>query len=253
MKHGIDRAGSRFLVFAHRGYPSMRPENTMPSFELGAKSGADGIELDARLTRDGKAVVYHDDDLGRITGRTGPLEKKDWSYLRRLDAGKHFSEKFKDTRIPALDEVLEIFSGRLIINIELKPGRPGGRRLAREVIKTARKYSAMDGIIFSSFDPVVLEWVRKIEPVAIIGLLWEEEHWRKGLKIARRLGARYFNPSIDLASGELAGEASRAGMRCLVYTVNSTSECDRLVKSGYGGVFTDVPGKIVRYMRNFNR
>src|SRR6185312_16951069 len=78
-------------VIAHRGASAYAPENTIPAFELAVRHGADGFELDVRVTRDGAAVVIHDDSLDRTTDLTGLVRARTLAELRAADAGYHFS------------------------------------------------------------------------------------------------------------------------------------------------------------------
>src|SRR5512143_223381 len=110
---------SRPLVFAHRGASKMAPENTLPAFEAAVRSGADGVELDVQYSSDGQLVVIHDLTLEALTDGTGRVTAHTLRELRALDAGYHFSPEFAGTRIPVLDEVLDLLRDRLLVNVEL--------------------------------------------------------------------------------------------------------------------------------------
>src|SRR5438093_12725949 len=86
-------AAPRPLVFAHRGGSALAPENTIQAFDNGLRLGADGIELDVRLSRDGIVVVHHDRTLERTTGLSGPVAMRTGAELSRVG-------------VPALAEVL---------------------------------------------------------------------------------------------------------------------------------------------------
>src|SRR5207245_9746388 len=94
-------------VFAHRGCAALRPENTILAFDHGLSLGADGLELDVHLSRDGVVVVHHDTTLERTTNGRGPLAALTADELARLDAGYHF-EGFRGAAggVPALKDVL---------------------------------------------------------------------------------------------------------------------------------------------------
>src|SRR5664279_5072772 len=99
----------RTLVFGHRGARAYAPMNTLPSFELALAQGADGIELDVRLTRDSEMIIMHDADIDSTTDRHGAVRDFTLAELQALDAGAWFNESFKGTRIPTLDQVFEAF------------------------------------------------------------------------------------------------------------------------------------------------
>lgn len=108
-------------ITAHRGDAAHYPENTMPAFESAAKMGVDFEELDVQQTRDGVVVVMHDSNLKRITGVKKNIWTVDYDEIRDLDAGSWFDKKFKDVRIPTLDEVIKEMKGKVKLHIEIKP------------------------------------------------------------------------------------------------------------------------------------
>ena len=86
---------SRPLLFAHRGYSTKAPENTLAAFKLAWESGIPGVELDARLCESGEIVVFHDEELMRTTGAEGLVETTGLETLRTYDAGAHFNDRYK--------------------------------------------------------------------------------------------------------------------------------------------------------------
>ena len=122
------------IVLAHRGYSAKAPENTMAAFELALAVGADGIELDVHMTRDGEIVVIHDDTLDRTTNGKGPVSDQTMAELRELDAGSWFSPEFAGERIPTLKLVLELIKDKdVLLNIEIKTGL-GFQQLNEELV-----------------------------------------------------------------------------------------------------------------------
>ncbi len=83
------------ITIAHRGASAVAPENTISAFKEAIRIGADMIELDVRLSRDGEVVVFHDQDLSRTTDGNGPVEERSLTELRQIDAGSWFSDEFK--------------------------------------------------------------------------------------------------------------------------------------------------------------
>src|SRR3954447_7356809 len=105
-------------IFAHRGYSASFAENTMGAFTEAEKAGADGIELDVQLTKDGELVVIHDEKVDRTTSGNGFVKDFLFKDLRKLNANKKSTRK---EPIPALTEVFEwLTSNKLLCNIELK-------------------------------------------------------------------------------------------------------------------------------------
>lgn len=107
-------------IFAHRGYSAAYAENTMSSFLAAEKAGADGIELDTQLTKDGVVVVIHDEKVDRTTTGSGFVKDYSFKEIRKLNANK---KGIKKEPIPSLEEVLEwLKTNKLICNIEFKNG-----------------------------------------------------------------------------------------------------------------------------------
>src|SRR5919198_989321 len=146
-------SASRPLVFAHRGGAALAPENTLRAFDNGLALGADGLELDVRLSRDGLVVVHHDALLDRTTNLQGPIADKPAADLSRADAGylfrRHTEYPFRGQGIgvPTLAEVLNRYQQARII-IELKLNRSD---LARATIDTVRAARATDRVCLGSF------------------------------------------------------------------------------------------------------
>ena len=152
------RGLARPLVFAHRGGAALRPENTMAAFDHGLSLGADGLELDVHLSRDGVVVVHHDDTLERTTNAHGPLAARTADELARVDAGYRFTPRrdgaapdypFRGQRIgiPRFRDVLERHRHARVI-IELKTPEA---ELARRTIDDVRAAGALERVVLGSF------------------------------------------------------------------------------------------------------
>ena len=167
------------LIIAHRGACSYSPENTMAAFGLALEQNADGIELDAKLSRDGQVVVIHDQTVDRTTNGTGKVRDLTLSELQKLDAGSRFSNEFKGEKIPSLEEVLRGFGTRFLINVELTSYTTPGDLLPEKVARLIKNSGVKENIIFSSFHPVVLHRIMTLMPEVPAGLL-TGEGWLNG-------------------------------------------------------------------------
>ena len=128
------------LSIAHRGAAGITPENTKLAFLKALDLGADAIELDVQLTRDGECIVFHDETLERTTDGTGLVAETDFETISKLDAGSWFSASFKKLEVPTLEEVLKTIGGRTLINIELKPDKTRVERLVKHVVTAVARY-----------------------------------------------------------------------------------------------------------------
>ncbi len=139
------------LIIAHRGASAEQPENTLAAFRRALALGVDGIELDVRVTRDGVAVVFHDDSLRRLAGVSGTVAGKTWRELAAL--------RVRGTEpIPRLVDVLRLTRGRAVVQIEIKAGPVAPIIRA---IKTAR---AAESVILACFDGRLLRPARRLAP-----------------------------------------------------------------------------------------
>ena len=151
----------RGTSFAHRGlHGGGVEENTMEAFERACEAGV-GIELDVQLSRDGKAVVFHDETLMRLAGDPRRVDQVDWAELQSLKIGQ-------SGRIPAFDEVLARVDGRVPLLVELKNGRRN-RRLCETATALLRGYRG--AYLVESFNPLMLRWLKKNAPDVVRGQL----------------------------------------------------------------------------------
>jgi len=139
-------------VIAHRGASGYAPENTMAAFELAVEMGAEAIEFDVQMTKDGEIIVFHDYVLGRTASGEGLIMNKTLSELKTLDAGSWFSDKFKDEKILTLKEVLEKIPKEIELHIEIKKNLLDHRNIEEEIYSIVSKANRVNNSIFSSFD-----------------------------------------------------------------------------------------------------
>ena len=100
---------TRPLAIAHRGHSIEYPENTTTAYQKAIELGAEMIECDVNVTRDGVLVMIHDPTLDRTTNGTGRVNQASWEELQRLDAGGKFNPRFKGTRIPLTRDTLQLY------------------------------------------------------------------------------------------------------------------------------------------------
>ena len=152
------------MVVAHRGYSSVFPENTLAAFAGALDIGVDYIELDVQMTKDGQLVVFHDDDLKRITGAEGAVRDYTLAELGALDAGSWFSSSFAGERIPTLEEALALIEqGQCGVYLELKDiGETPG--FEESVLAAAGQCGMTDRCVFASFRYDNLERLKELNP-----------------------------------------------------------------------------------------
>ncbi|ASJ14423.1 glycerophosphodiester phosphodiesterase family protein [Thermococcus radiotolerans] len=152
----------RVIVLGHRGYMSAYPENSLLAFRKAIETGADGIELDVWLTRDGKVIVMHDESIDRTSNMSGNQKNMTVEELKKADIGM-------GERIPTLEEVFEALPEDALINIELKDTDAAG-----EVAKIVAQ-NGPERVMVSSFIIDALREYRKHDKETVMGLLIDRE------------------------------------------------------------------------------
>jgi glycerophosphoryl diester phosphodiesterase len=227
----------RPLVIAHRGASGLRPENTLPAYELAIEQAADMIEIDLHRTRDAATVITHDEDLAGLGGR-GEIADASLAEVRALDAGG-------GERVPLLGEVLDRFGPRIAFNLELKRGGRGDYPgLESEALCAVTGRGLLGRTLFSSFHDTVLARLRGLSGAARLALLLSPQAAERPLERARRLGAEAINPWRGLARRELIEAAHAEGLAVYVFTVDEPDEMRRLLDLGVDGLFTNFPARL---------
>jgi len=230
----------RPLVLGHRGARQSAPENTLLAFELALEEGADGVELDVRMTQDGAIVVFHDADLEVWGGRKRRISDFPLSELRAARSGTE--------QIPTLDEILawQDRSGAFL-NIELKGDGPRPLELARRVADLVRGRPAT---LLSSFQASIVRNLSRALPDMTTALLVEREQllgW--AFWPPRLLGTSAIHPAESLLNERLLARLRAGGASWIgTWTVNSPERAVALSKLGVDAIITDTPRKILQHL-----
>ena len=161
-------------VFAHRGYSGKYPENTMLAFREAEKVGADGIELDVQLTKDGQIVIIHDETLNRTTNGKGYVKDYTLAELKALDASVIKGTEFSPQRIPTLEEYCDWVKGTgLVTNVELKSSIVYYPELEEKTAEMIKAFGLEDRMIFSSFNHLSIVRMKQLLPQCPVGALVE--------------------------------------------------------------------------------
>ncbi len=233
----------RTLNFAHRGASEMAPENTLAAFELAAQQGADGIELDIRLCRTGEWVVIHDSRLNRTTDGRGFVRAKTLEDLRGFDAGSSFHPRFAAERIPTLAEVLDWARGRVLLNIEIKSLARVETRAEWRLLNLLRRHRVQRQCLLSSFNPIVLRRLARLDSGIPTGLLLNVKWFRRRAEKAlfHSMNLQAIHLSRRLARPRLLERLRETGLGILVWNVNDPPGFHKLLDYGVDGIITDVP------------
>lgn len=184
-------------IVAHRGTPTLAPENTLISFRKAAQLGAKAIEFDVHLSRDGQLVVHHDYSLGHPDNGSGLIYEKDWKQIQKVDAGAWFSSEFTGEKIPSLEDIFREFGKDLEYEIELKGTTI---EFLDKVIRLVEKYGLNKNIEFTSPHLPLLSQLKRMEQGAKIGIfLTVFPKW-----MDRKLGGKIIVDMMALMQAQVA-------------------------------------------------
>lgn len=242
-----------FIVVGHRGAAGHAPENTMASFRKALELGADWIELDVHLSKDGHLIVMHDATVDRTTNGSGAIAGFTYAELRQLDAGSWYSEDFAGEKVPVLAEVIRTVSGQARLLIELKwPEQGLYDRLGERVAQEVRKYGAESWCVIQSFESAYLKEaaatgysipLQKLL-VAKTSLLfmpmYQDNRFHMGnLPIGKEISSvNYFHKALTAGIVE---DHHEAGKLVIPYTLNTREAMVKVLGMGVDGIITDYP------------
>ena len=246
-------------VIAHRGSNKVAPQNTLPAFRQAIAEGTDGFETDVHLTKDGRLVICHNYSVDKTSDGTGDITSFTLAELKKLDFGSYFGADFAGTRIPTLEEFLElaVASDAEIINIELKSPGKNSREMVRKTLETVKKYGVLDKVIISSFDSDILKAVKAADPRCKTAFLYPSTvpttHRFEIFRFftVKYIGADIIHPLYMFVSRPLVKLAHRLGLQVNAWTVNDTVK--RLLNCGVDGIITDCPGKVRSYIEKYEK
>lgn len=242
----LSTAFAQPVVIAHRGASWDAPENTLAAFNLAWEQGIMINELDIFLSKDGHVVVFHDKTTERFNGKDDKIEDLTLEELKQIDVGSHLDPKWKNERIPTLEEVIEtVPPGRQLL-IEIKVGTEIVYPL-KEILENSHLDDSQ--IIIMSFSSRVVRKVRSVMPQ------YEVHRLLGAPRLSGRIsGARMRRHGISTLSvrhkllfrvGErFVRDMQRAGMQVYVWTVNCPEDAIRLQEIGVDGIITDRPALI---------
>lgn len=254
---------TRRRVFAHRGGAALRPENTLLAFDHGLALGADGLELDVRLSRDGEVVVIHDATLERTTDGAGEVAAHTYRELAVLDAGFRFGSggdrpfRGAGATIPRLREVLTRYPDVPLI-VELKGTATA---VAAAAVQEVRRAGALARVCFGSFEDATIQAARACGGEVVTSAAREEIRralWASWLgrpprrpqfqafQVPERHGPRH------VATRRFIRAARRGGLAVQIWTVNEVADMERLLGWGVQGLITDRPDLAVPIVAQFN-
>ena len=217
-------------VIAHRGFSSRCPENTMLAFERALELGADGAEFDVQLTKDGIAVVFHDESLQRITGDPRLIKDLTLEELKQFDLSYKFTGVCPIQHIPTLEEYFSLVQDRDFLSIlEFKTAIFEYDGIEQKVIDMIRRFDLSKRIVLSSFNHYTLLRCKAIAPDLPCGILYECRI-AEPQDYCRRLGMQYLHPDYRFLDDAELAKYELAGVQTSPWTVDGDDEIRYLLR-----------------------
>ena len=226
-------------IVGHRGAPRRARENTIESFDWAESFGVDAIEFDLRQTREGEAVVFHDEEIALGNQRI-PVRHFTAREIEKLT----LSSEFGDYRIPKLEEVFHRYGRALRYVVEVKVSNGTNREImARRVCRVASTYRVTDRCIVASFDAELLRRVREADPEIATSFLFDRPVAlpEPGRPTPLFPSVDAIGPRKDLVAPALLAQAAAANLSVHVWTVDEMEEVAKLMAAGVASVTTNAP------------
>ena len=240
---------AKINVISHRGANIYAPQNTLPAFRKSVEIGVDGFETDVHLSKDGVPVICHNYTIDKTSNGKGSISQMTLEELKSYDFGSYFSERYKDTPLPTLDEFLELVTKTdiKILNIELKEPKENETEIVSETIRLVKEYGLFDKLLISSFAPKLLVEAKEIDPQTKTGLLYSPNSKdvltiaRKPIEFAMGIKVDALHPYYMFVGEDYVKNAHLAGIEVNPWTVDSVKAIERMIGCGVDGIITNFP------------
>lgn len=240
----------RVQVIGHRGAAGHAPENTLAGFRKAFALGADGVECDIHLSRDGRIVVIHDATLERTTNGQGRVGERTLAELQALDAGAWYGAAFAGERIPTLADVIGIVreadgaqGPAHWLYVELKHGNDVYPGIEEALVLELAGSGLADRVGVISFDHRAISRIRARMPGLRTGILYEGR-FLDSARLAKAAGAALLGPSATWVDAEEVAQARLAGLGIFVWTANQDEVMRRVLGLGVTAIGSDYPDRL---------
>ncbi|MGH7534118.1 MAG: glycerophosphodiester phosphodiesterase [Gemmatimonadales bacterium] len=171
----------RPLVFAHRGFGDHGPDNSLYAVERALEAGMDGVDVDGQLTRDSALVIFHDLSVDRLTSGTGRVRDKTLAEMLALDLGPKYDSAIHGANVRTFEDFVRTVKGRGILMVELKVPGLGPTGIEQRAVDIIRRHAAHRDVVLSSFNPLVLYRLKRLDPEVRTALIFMDTNWNPEL------------------------------------------------------------------------
>lgn len=235
-------------IIAHRGASDRRPENTMSAFRQAVTDGADAIETDVQLSKDGVPVLIHDTLLKRTTGASGSVHEYTYKELQDLSAGAWMHKRYRKEKIVSLERLLQepsIEKTRLVL--ELKNSNIAHEGLEEAVISLLNNYEKIETATVSSFNHRSMAYARELSEEINIAILYAV-HLYRPCEYAKIVGATELHPHYRTIDKSWIDDAINEELEVVPYTIDKKSGWKKAIDAGVTGIITNKPKALQQYL-----
>ncbi|NBX91899.1 MAG: hypothetical protein EBQ85_01555 [Proteobacteria bacterium] len=251
------------LIFSHRGFGNGAPDNSMDGIRLAMEAKMAGVDMDGQQTKDGELVIFHDLSVDRLTNGTGRVKEKTLAELKQLDLAEKFGKGFRNSFPGTFEEALHLTQGKGILMIELKVPGAASTGMEEKAVALVQKYKAHEQVFFSSFNPLVLYRLKRLDPQIRTVFIFMDTNWNPALlkeikagdlvtlpfflrnETFRRAIRKFIKPDLLSVNHEVATETithlQQLGYPIFLWTPESEAEIKNCLKRKPFGVITDEP------------
>jgi len=238
---------------AHRGASGYAPENTLSAIKKAIELGSQYIEIDVHMSLDNEVLAIHDSTLNRTTDGKGKVRNLSLTEIRKLDAGKWFSQKYRGEKVPTLKEVLSLIKGKTKLIIELKYGNETYPNIEQIIANDVQSVGLEDNVIFKSFDTEILNEFERIKPEVERlyctfggwGFLTIDNFLRfRSLTSIRNV--QYYQIHKYFINKSIIKKIHDLGKKIVVWDVHEVDEIAKMKKLGVDLIETDYPDRVDR-------
>lgn len=228
------------MIIGHRGAKGLAPENTLAAFQVAADVGIDGVEFDVQRTLDGHLVVFHDEDVARVSDGTGLIPDMTLAEIKQLEVGSSFAPEFAGAAVPTLNEAFELLKQTdLLLFLELKePWRFPG--IEAEVAALIRQYALVERTQIRSFYHDALYAVHAAAPEIPLSELWLDR-----IPANDEVTFNTVNMFYRLLQPDDITRLRARGQRVTAWVVNELDKAQQLIDAGIDGIATDYPDRLL--------
>lgn len=227
------------IIVGHRGAAGLAPENTLEAFQVAVDLEIDGIEFDVQRSKDGTVVVFHDEDLERLTNGTGKLWDKTLAELKALDFVIQHDD-YPGARIPTLRETFEFLRATdQLVMIELKePWRYPG--IEEQTVALIHEFDLVERVQVRAFYHEALHTIHRLAPEIPLSELWLDRLPEDDEVIYKTVNSHHI-----LFTAENVARLHRRGVQVTAWTVNELADARRLIEIGMDGLTTNFPDRLL--------